>query len=159
MEFPTLKPRRRDNSGEMRFKLETIIFLAFPIVSSAIAFQHRIDGKRKIIGLLVFELLTALFYMAWLSPSVARYHLDGQIAVPVVLLGIYLITLVIVILWRVISHKGFREGRYTIYALITLTLWSAVLLCIGLHTPCPLCGAYWFYDWMARIGLMRYPWG
>ena len=119
-----------------------IVFLVFLSVSLLSAFQHRIDGKHKIVWLLVFELLTAFLYVAWLSPSIARYHLDDETAIPIGLLVIYLIVLAIVILQRIISHKGFGEGRDTTYSLISLILWSAVLFCIGLHTPCPLCGQY-----------------
>lgn len=108
-------------------------------------------GTHKIGCLLIFELLTALLYLAWLSPSVARYHLEAQTAIPIYLFVIDLIAAVVVVLWHVIAHKSLAERRYTIYSLFTLLLWSAVLLCIGLYTVCPLCGAYWFYDWIAQI--------
>ena len=139
--------------------MEWIVLFVFLTVSLAIAFQHKIDDKRKIICLLVFELLTALLYLAWLSPSIARHHSEMQTTIPICLLAIHLIALVVVTLRCVISHKSLRGDRYMIYGLGTLVLWSAALLCIGRHTSCPICDGYWFYDWMAEIDLMNYPLG
>lgn len=135
-----------------------VLFLAvlFLAVSLLIVFKRGTNHRRKITILLFFEVLTILLYIAWLSPSLATSHLETEIALSELLGIVYSLVLLSNVFWHVF-HRNIKEGLHTIIALISLVVWAVILRIIGLHTGCPICGQYWFYKWMAKLGLITYP--
>ena len=119
------------------------------LLSLLLIYNRRLPNNWRWILLSAFFLSSALFFLQEAAPSLAARHTDGQMFIGCEMFVIYAILLIVAF-----ARKRTLNIKLS---LAVMLVWSLVIEVIGWNTPCPVCGIYWYYELLAKYGLMNYP--